>query len=217
MAITEPKPGIYVFAFDQNIVGCCRFTFRGKAGETIELQHGECATRTGRSLWASSRWSVSAMQLDCYTFRSDGVGPSLPRRLAEHGKGCQQGSHRHGVFGIRFPVLTAEMAGGHRRNHGRRNPLEIPGGGWTKAAFAKAYIDAEADKDRVSAVLRSAFDVWSSPRAPTQREHDRAFRGRSPKFASASPDRIYLVGMPRLLPGSAIGADGTTMPTKTAS
>ena len=73
VAITETKPGIYVFAFDQNIVGCCRFTFRGKAGETVELQHGEMRNQDG-TIFNGNLLVVSEhrIQLDRYTFRGDG-------------------------------------------------------------------------------------------------------------------------------------------------
>lgn len=74
VAITEPKPGVYVFAFDQNIAGWCRFQFRGKAGSTIELQHGEMRNPDG-TVFTGNLCVVSQhrAQLDRYTFRRDGV------------------------------------------------------------------------------------------------------------------------------------------------
>ena len=74
VAITEPKPGIYVFAFDQNIAGWCRFQFRGKAGSAIELQHGEMRNPDG-TVFTGNLCVISQhrAQLDRYTFRADGV------------------------------------------------------------------------------------------------------------------------------------------------
>ena len=72
VAITEPKPGIYVFAFDQNMVGWCRFKFHGRSGETIELQHGEMRNPDG-TVFLGNLTVVSEhrIQLDRYTFRSN--------------------------------------------------------------------------------------------------------------------------------------------------
>ena len=41
MAITEPKPGVYVFDFGQNLAGCCRLKVTGPAGTTVTLRHAE--------------------------------------------------------------------------------------------------------------------------------------------------------------------------------
>jgi len=73
VAITEVKPGVYVFAFDQNMVGHCRTKFRGKAGETVELQHGEMRNPDG-TVFLGNLLVVSQhrIQIDRYTFRSDG-------------------------------------------------------------------------------------------------------------------------------------------------
>jgi alpha-L-rhamnosidase len=73
VAITEPKPGVYVFAFDQNMVGHCRVKFRGKAGDTVELQHGEMRNPDG-TVFLGNLLVVSnhRIQLDRYTFRGDG-------------------------------------------------------------------------------------------------------------------------------------------------
>lgn len=73
VAITEPKPGIYVFAFDQNIVGWCRFKFHGKAGETIDLQHGEMRNPDGTVFLGNlTVLSDHRIQLDRYTFSGTG-------------------------------------------------------------------------------------------------------------------------------------------------
>ncbi len=72
VALTEPKPGVYVYAFDQNMVGHTRFTFRGGKGDTVELQHGEMLNPDG-TVFLGNLLVVSEhrIQLDRYTFRSD--------------------------------------------------------------------------------------------------------------------------------------------------
>ena len=79
VAVTEPTPGVYVFAFDQNIAGYCRFKFRGKAGDTIELQYGEMRNLDGTVFLGNlCVMSQHRIQLDRYTFRSDGLETFQP-------------------------------------------------------------------------------------------------------------------------------------------
>ncbi len=72
VSITEPKPGVYVYAFDQNIVGWCRFKFHGRRGETVELQHGEMRNPDG-TVFLGNLTVVSKhrIQLDQYTFKGN--------------------------------------------------------------------------------------------------------------------------------------------------
>ena len=72
VSVNEPKPGVYVYAFDQNIVGWCRFKFHGKAGETVELQHGEMRNPDG-TVFLGNLTVVSKhrIQLDQYTFKGN--------------------------------------------------------------------------------------------------------------------------------------------------
>jgi alpha-L-rhamnosidase len=72
VALTEPKPGVYVFDFGQNMVGRTRFTFRGRPGETVELQHAEICNPDG-TVFTGNLWVITQhrMQLNRYTFRSD--------------------------------------------------------------------------------------------------------------------------------------------------
>ena len=85
VALTEPKPGIYVFVFDQNIVGWCRFKFQGKAGETVELQHGEMRNPDG-TVFLGNLTVVSEhrIQLDRYTFKGNGT-ESFEPNFTYHG------------------------------------------------------------------------------------------------------------------------------------
>ena len=80
VAVNEVKPGVYVFAFDQNIVGWTRFSFRGQPGQTVELQHGEMRKPDG-TVFLGNLLVVSQhqIQLDRYTFRTDQVETHEPR------------------------------------------------------------------------------------------------------------------------------------------
>ncbi len=80
VAVSEVKPGVFVFEFDQNMVGWCRFSFRGKTRQTVELQYGEMRNADGTvflgNLLVVSRHQI---QLDRYTFRTDQVETYEPR------------------------------------------------------------------------------------------------------------------------------------------
>jgi len=81
VALTEPRPGVYVFAFDQNMVGWCRFQFSERADESVELQYGEMLNSDG-TVFTENLRVVSKQhqsQLDRYTFRGDGVETFEPR------------------------------------------------------------------------------------------------------------------------------------------
>ncbi len=47
VAVTEPKPGVYVFDFGQNMVGWTRLTVQGAAGDTVELFFNEMLNADG--------------------------------------------------------------------------------------------------------------------------------------------------------------------------
>ena len=80
VSVTEVKPGVYVFAFAQNIVGCCRFTFRGTIGQTVELQHGEMLNLDG-TIFLDNLLVISKhrIQKERYTFRRNDWETYEPR------------------------------------------------------------------------------------------------------------------------------------------
>ncbi len=108
VSIAEPKPGVYVFAFDQNMVGWCRFKFQGKAGETIEIQHGEMRNPDG-TVFLGNLTVVSEhrIQLDQYTFRGNGIETFEPD-FTYHGfqyvevRGLKQKPNLESLTGIVF-------------------------------------------------------------------------------------------------------------------
>ena len=84
--LIEPKPGVYVYVFDQNLVGWCRCQFRGRVGETVELQYGEMRNLDGTVFTGNLRviCQQHQSQLDRYIFRSDGV-ESFEPHFTYHG------------------------------------------------------------------------------------------------------------------------------------
>jgi len=67
--MTEPKPGVFVFDFGQNMAGWCRVKAIGAAGQTVTLRHAEVLNDDGTLYTANLR---SAQQTDRYTPRVDG-------------------------------------------------------------------------------------------------------------------------------------------------
>ncbi len=67
--LTEPRPGVYVFDFGQNMVGWCRINATGVAGQTVTLRHAEMLNEDGTLYTANLR---GAAQIDRYTPRADG-------------------------------------------------------------------------------------------------------------------------------------------------
>jgi len=47
VAVTEPKPGVYVFDFGQNMVGWTRLSVQGSSGDTVTLFHNEMLNPDG--------------------------------------------------------------------------------------------------------------------------------------------------------------------------
>ncbi len=74
VSISEPAPGVYVFDLGQNMAGWTRFRFKGKAGSTVTLQHGEMLDQKGLVFTENLHlFNKAERQLDRYTFKSDGV------------------------------------------------------------------------------------------------------------------------------------------------
>jgi alpha-L-rhamnosidase len=69
LALTEPKPGVYVFDFGQNMVGWCCLKVKGAAGTTVTLRHAEMTNADGTIYTANLR---GAQQVDRFTLRGDG-------------------------------------------------------------------------------------------------------------------------------------------------
>jgi alpha-L-rhamnosidase len=69
VAVTQPRPGIYVFDMGQNMAGWCRLQAHGKPGSTVTLRYAEMLNDDGTIYTANLR---SAKQTDRYTFGDNG-------------------------------------------------------------------------------------------------------------------------------------------------
>jgi alpha-L-rhamnosidase len=67
IAVSEPKPGVYVFDLGQNMVGWTRIAAQGAAGSTITLSHAEMLDDSGMVYTDNLR---GAEQTDRFTLRA---------------------------------------------------------------------------------------------------------------------------------------------------
>jgi alpha-L-rhamnosidase len=70
VALTEPKPGVFVYDTGQNMPGWVRLRLRAKAGATITLRHAEALNDDGTIYTANLR---GASQTDRYTASGKGA------------------------------------------------------------------------------------------------------------------------------------------------
>ncbi|HEV8486703.1 MAG TPA: glycoside hydrolase family 78 protein [Blastocatellia bacterium] len=76
VAVSEPKPGVYVFDLGQNMVGWCRLNVQGVAGTTVRLRHAEMLNDDGTIYSDNLR---AARQTDSYLLRGSGLEVFEPR------------------------------------------------------------------------------------------------------------------------------------------
>lgn len=76
VAITQPRPGHYVFDFGQNLVGWCRLTVSGPRGTQITLRHAETLRPDGTLYMDNLR---SALAADIYILKGEKVEIFEPR------------------------------------------------------------------------------------------------------------------------------------------
>lgn len=81
-AVTEPKPGVYIFDLGQNIAGIVRLAVRGAAGTRVRLRYGEMLHRDGTLMTENLR---RARATDFYTLRGDPAGETWSPRFTYHG------------------------------------------------------------------------------------------------------------------------------------
>jgi Alpha-L-rhamnosidase N-terminal domain./Bacterial alpha-L-rhamnosidase. len=77
---TEPKPGVYVYDFGQNMVGWVRLKVNGKPGQTIQLRHAEFLNPDG-TLYTTNLRSARATD----TFILKGGPQTLEPAFTFHG------------------------------------------------------------------------------------------------------------------------------------
>jgi len=76
VALTEPKPGVFIFDMGQNLVGWCRLAVRGPAGTRVALRHAETLLPDGTLYMANLR---GAKVTDVYTLKGGGKELYEPR------------------------------------------------------------------------------------------------------------------------------------------
>jgi alpha-L-rhamnosidase len=81
VAMTNPKPGLYIFDMGQNMAGWCRLKVAGPRGAVVKLRHGE-ALRPDGTLYTDNLRSAKAE--DIYRLKGHGVETYEPR-FTEHG------------------------------------------------------------------------------------------------------------------------------------
>jgi alpha-L-rhamnosidase len=81
VAMTEPRPGVFVFDMGQNMVGWCRIHVKGAAGTTVSLRHAETLKPDGELYLDNIR---SAKVTDRYTLKGTG-GEVYEPRFTYHG------------------------------------------------------------------------------------------------------------------------------------
>ncbi len=82
VAITEPKPGVYIFNLGQNFAGVARLKVKGPAGTTVKLRFGEMVHPDGRLMTENLR---RARATDTYTLKGDPKGETWTPRFTYHG------------------------------------------------------------------------------------------------------------------------------------
>ncbi len=81
IALTEPKPGVFVYDMGQNMVGWARLRLSGKAGGQVQFRHAEMLNDDGTIYTANLR---GAPQIDHYTLAGAG-GEVYEPRFTYHG------------------------------------------------------------------------------------------------------------------------------------
>lgn len=75
-SITQPRPGVWVVDFGQNLVGWCRLKVTGKAGQQLVLRHTETLRADGMLFLDNLR---SAQAADTYILKGGGEETYEPR------------------------------------------------------------------------------------------------------------------------------------------
>ena len=81
VAMTNPKPGVYIYDLGQNMAGWCRLKVSGPAGTVVKLRHGEELNPDGSLYTANMR---SAKAEDIYTLKGQEIETYEPR-FTHHG------------------------------------------------------------------------------------------------------------------------------------
>lgn len=83
-AISQPKPGIYVFDFGQNFAGWCRLHVKGDEGTRIELRFAELLTLSGE-VESSFNLNMGEPKRDIFVLRGKALGETFEPRFTYRG------------------------------------------------------------------------------------------------------------------------------------
>lgn len=144
VAVTNPKPGVFIFDMGQNMVGWCRLRVAGPAGAVVSLRHAETLKPDG-TLYVDNLRSAKAA--DMYTLRGNGEEvyeprftyhgfryveltgfPGTPRLDAIEGRVVHDGLRRGGEFACSNDLLNRihnNILWGARGNY-RSVPTDCP-------------------------------------------------------------------------------------------
>jgi alpha-L-rhamnosidase len=82
VAVTEPKPGVFVYDFGQNFAGWTKLAVKGAAGDAVMQRFAEVLKADGSADQANLR---GAKATDRYVLRGDAAGESYEPHLTYHG------------------------------------------------------------------------------------------------------------------------------------
>jgi alpha-L-rhamnosidase len=82
VAITQPKPGMWVFDLGQNFTGWNRLSVRGPSGTTVTMRHAEVLNPDGTAYLANMR---AAQVTDRFTLAGTGAVETYEPRFTVHG------------------------------------------------------------------------------------------------------------------------------------
>jgi len=110
IAVTEPRPGVFIFDLGQNMVGWARLKVRGQAGDDIRLRYGEALNPDGTLYRDNLRLpdpsdpQRGAQQEDHYICRGDGDETFEPH-FTYHGFRYVE------VSGLRYTPAASDLTG----------------------------------------------------------------------------------------------------------
>lgn len=144
IAITQPRPGVYIFDLGQNMVGWCRLRVAGPRGRTISLRHAETLKSDGmlyldniRSAKVTDRYTLKGSGTEVYEPRFTYHGfryvevkgfPGEPRLSALEGRVVHDDLEATGDFACSSPLLNRiyqNIRWGFRGNY-RSIPTDCP-------------------------------------------------------------------------------------------
>jgi len=144
VALTQPKPGVYVFDLGQNMVGWCRLHVAGPRGTVVALRHAETLKADGtlyldnlRSAKATDTYILKGQGREVYEPRFTYHGfryvevtgfPGKPSQLSIEGRVVHDDLEPAGNFACSNPLLTRvfdNLRWGMRGNY-RSIPTDCP-------------------------------------------------------------------------------------------